>query len=66
MDSLQRGDDPDYDGILERFPQYYHEPYYQSYGSANFPAIARRSGLTHRRDIKAFVSKVMVFDKAAD
>jgi ubiquinone/menaquinone biosynthesis C-methylase UbiE len=66
MDSLQRGDEPDYDGMLERFPQYYHDPYYQSYVSEDFAAIARRSGLTHRRDIKAFVSKVMVFDKTAD
>jgi ubiquinone/menaquinone biosynthesis C-methylase UbiE len=65
MDSLQRGDEPDYDGMLERFPQYYHEPYYQSYVSEDFLAIARRSGLTHRRETKAFVSKVMMFNKAA-
>jgi ubiquinone/menaquinone biosynthesis C-methylase UbiE len=64
MDSLQRGDEPDYDGMLERFPQHYHEPYYQSYVGEDFPAIARRCGLAHRRDAKAFVSKVMVFDKA--
>jgi ubiquinone/menaquinone biosynthesis C-methylase UbiE len=65
MDSLQRGDEPDYDGMLERFPQSYHEPYYQSYLSEDFPAIARRYGIAHRRDTKAFVSKVMVFDKEA-
>ena len=65
VDSLQRGDEPDYDGMLERFPQLYHEPYYQSYIGEDFPAIARRCGLAHRRDTKAFVSKVMVFDKAA-
>jgi ubiquinone/menaquinone biosynthesis C-methylase UbiE len=63
MDSLQLGDEPDYDGMLERFPQNYHEPYYQSYVSEDFSAIARRCGLVHRRDTKAFVSKVMVFDK---
>jgi ubiquinone/menaquinone biosynthesis C-methylase UbiE len=63
MDSLQRGDEPDYDGMLERFPQHYHEPYYSSYVREDFPAIARRCGLVHRRDTKAFVSKVMVFDK---
>ena len=63
MDSLQRGDEPDYDGMLERFPKLYHEPYYQSYLSEDFPAIARRCGLVHRRDTNAFVSKVMVFDK---
>jgi ubiquinone/menaquinone biosynthesis C-methylase UbiE len=65
MDSLQRGDEPDYDGMLERFPQHYHEPYYQSYLGEDFPAVARRCGLAHRRDTKAFLSKVMVFDKEA-
>ena len=66
MDSLQRGDDPDYDRMLERFPQHYHEPYYESYVSEDFPAIAHRCGLVHRRDTRAFVSKVMVFDKRAE
>jgi SAM-dependent methyltransferase len=28
LDSLQRGDEPAYDAMLERFPQFYHEPYY--------------------------------------
>jgi ubiquinone/menaquinone biosynthesis C-methylase UbiE len=65
MDSVQRGDEPDYDGMLERFPQLYHEPYYESYVSEDFPALARRCGLVHRGDTKAFVSKVVVFDKAA-
>jgi ubiquinone/menaquinone biosynthesis C-methylase UbiE len=65
MDSLQHGDEPDYDGMLERFPQHYHEPYYESYLREDFASIARRSGLTHRRDTKAYVSKVMVFDKKA-
>jgi ubiquinone/menaquinone biosynthesis C-methylase UbiE len=65
MDSLQRGDEPDYDGMLERFPQNYHEPYFRSYVREDFAAIARRCGLAHRRYTKAFVSKVMVFDKKA-
>lgn len=63
MDSLQCGDEPDYDGMLKRFPQNYHEPYFRSYLGEDFPAIARHYGMAHRRDIKAFVSKVMVFDK---
>ena len=64
VDSLQRGDEPDYDAMLERFPQLYHEPYFRSYLGEDFPAIAASVGLTHRRNVKAFVSKVMVFDKA--
>jgi ubiquinone/menaquinone biosynthesis C-methylase UbiE len=63
VDSLQLGDQPDYDGMLERFPQLYHEPYYRSYISEDFTAIARAVGLTHQRDSSAFISKVMVFDK---
>src|SRR5689334_19418209 len=31
VDSLQRGDVPDYDGLLELFPLSFREPYYTSY-----------------------------------
>jgi ubiquinone/menaquinone biosynthesis C-methylase UbiE len=65
LDSLQNGDEPAYDGLLERFPQSYHEPYFRSYVAEDFPAIARKCGLTHRRNVATFVSKVMVFDKLA-
>jgi ubiquinone/menaquinone biosynthesis C-methylase UbiE len=63
VDSLQLGDEPAYDPVLARFPQSYHEPYFESYVSEDFRTIARRCGLTHQRDTRAFVSKVMVFDK---
>jgi ubiquinone/menaquinone biosynthesis C-methylase UbiE len=36
VDSLQRGDEPDYDGLLDLFPQNYHEPYYASYTAKFF------------------------------
>ena len=65
LDSLQKGDERCYDALLERFPLSYHEPYYQSYIAEDFPAIARQYGLKHQRDIRAFVSKVMIFDKPA-
>ena len=64
LDSLQRGDVRDYDRVLETFPQNYHEPYYGSYIGEDFSAVARQFGLMHKRDRTAFVSKVMVFDKA--
>ena len=64
VDSLQIGDEPDYDGLLELFPQNYHEPYYTSYLTEDFAAIAVDCGLTHMSDTNAFISKVMVFDKA--
>ena len=65
VDSLQRGDQPDYEGLLELFPQNYHEPYYRRYIVEDFGALASGYGLTHTRDVKAFVSKVMAFDKPA-
>src|SRR6266516_5054348 len=51
LDSLQRGDRPDYDGLLELFPQNYHEPYYRSYAKEDFSALAAACGLTHIRDV---------------
>jgi hypothetical protein len=65
VDSLQHGDQPDYDGLLDVFPESYHEPYYRSYLDEDFGAMAKSCGLTHVRDVNAFISKVMVFDKMA-
>jgi ubiquinone/menaquinone biosynthesis C-methylase UbiE len=66
LDSIQRADEPDYEGLLELFPQNFHEPYYTSYIAEDFIAMGKSCGLMHRRDVKAFVSKVMVFDKPGD
>ena len=63
VDSLQRGDRPDYEGLLDLFPQNYHEPYYSSYLGEDFAALGRNCGLDHIRNVNAFISKVMVFDK---
>jgi ubiquinone/menaquinone biosynthesis C-methylase UbiE len=60
VDSLQMGDEPGYDSMLELFPQSYHEPYYASYLEEDFGAMATACGLTHIRNVNAFVSKVMV------
>ena len=63
LDSLQLGDRPDYDGLLELFPENYHEPFYSTYITEDFAEIANSSGLTHVRKFNAFISKVMVFAK---
>jgi ubiquinone/menaquinone biosynthesis C-methylase UbiE len=65
QDSLQRDDRPDYEGLLQLFPQSYHEPFYASYTKEDFAALASECGFVHVRSVMAFVSKVMVFDKAA-
>jgi ubiquinone/menaquinone biosynthesis C-methylase UbiE len=61
VDSLQHGDQR----LLDVFPESYHEPYYRSYLDEDFGAIAESCGLAHVRDVNAFISKVMVFDKVA-
>src|SRR6516164_1002032 len=63
QDSLQRHDRPDYEGLLRLFPQSYHEPYYSSYINENFDTLASNYHLKPVRNVRAFVSKVMVFDK---
>jgi hypothetical protein len=63
LDSLQRGDEPDYDGLLEMFPQNFHEPYYAGYLDEDFGHIAQEAGLRHIRSENVFVSKAMIFDK---
>jgi ubiquinone/menaquinone biosynthesis C-methylase UbiE len=65
VDSLQLGDELDYDEMLDRFPQFYHEPYYHSYIREDFAAVAQSYGLVRRPTVKAYLSKVMVFDKDA-
>jgi hypothetical protein len=65
VDSLQPGDNPAYEGSLELFPQNFHEPYFSTYLTTDFARLAQEHGLLHRRDVMAFVSKVMVFDKLA-
>lgn len=64
VDSLQSGDVPAYDGLLELFPQSFHEPYFTTYIAEDFVALAAECGLVHRRDTEVFLAKVMVFDKA--
>jgi len=63
VDSLQHGDRPDYEGLLELFPQNYHEPYYTSYTKEDFHHLTANCSLVHVRSLNAFVSKVMTFDK---
>jgi ubiquinone/menaquinone biosynthesis C-methylase UbiE len=63
LDSLQHDDRADYQGLLDVFPQSYHEPYYASYLKEDFARLSAECGLKHLRSVSAFVSKVMAFDK---
>ena len=63
VDSLQRGDRPDYDGLLETFPHLFHEPYYAHYLDDDLVDVFADAGLVVERQWTAFLSKVVVFRK---
>ncbi len=63
VDSLQTGDTPALDGLLELFPQIFHEPYYRSYLTTDFDRVFASAGLELEASWPAFVSKVFVLRK---
>lgn len=63
VDSLQLGDVPAYDVLLERFPASFHEPYYAGYAAADLDALFGGAGLNRAGRTVAFFSKVLVYDR---
>ena len=68
IDSLQWSDVDGYDGLLEAFPQRFHEPYYTDYlgdALAGPDGLFAHSGLKPEDSFPAFLSKIVVCRKAA-
>lgn len=65
VDTLQKGDRPDWDGLLDLFPHHFHEPYYAEYVASDLAAPFLAAGLAPAGTELAFLSKVAVFDKPA-
>jgi ubiquinone/menaquinone biosynthesis C-methylase UbiE len=63
VDSIQRGDHPGWDGLLDLFPHYFHEPYYADYVSGSLEMAAKETGFTLISSERAFLSKVAAFAK---
>lgn len=63
VDSLQFGDRPGWDGLLEAFPARFHEPYYRHYCIDDLDGLFADAGLACQSSQPAFVSKVMVCRK---
>ncbi|HVJ55073.1 MAG TPA: class I SAM-dependent methyltransferase [Aliidongia sp.] len=63
VDSLQTGDLPDYDALLEVFPARFHEPYYAGYLHEDLGAIFAEAGFGLESVDIAFLTKVMAFRK---
>src|SRR5262245_31768058 len=66
LDSLQLGDRPDWDGLLESFPYRFHEPYYQGYLSEDLAAMFEAAGLAADLASTPFLSKLMVRRKVEE
>ena len=64
VDSLQTGDEPDYDGLLELFPELVHEPYFRDYLDDQLERIFERAGFTCESRTNAFLSKVLTLRRA--
>jgi ubiquinone/menaquinone biosynthesis C-methylase UbiE len=58
VDSLQKGDHPAWDGLLDLFPHYFHEPYYAEYANGSLAAWAADAGLAVCASERAFLSSV--------
>jgi ubiquinone/menaquinone biosynthesis C-methylase UbiE len=63
IDSLQMGDKPAWDGLLEAFPVRFHEPYYRHYTVDDLEAQFRGAGLTPVSSTTSFLAKVVVYRK---
>ena len=60
VDSLQTGDEPDYDATLDWFPAAFHEPYYASYLREDFDRLFA-PGLSPAGRSPAYFSKVLSY-----
>ena len=63
VDSLQFGDNPDYDGLLEFFPAAFHEPYYRSYLDCDLEGLFAEAGLETVSVETAYLSRIMALRK---
>jgi ubiquinone/menaquinone biosynthesis C-methylase UbiE len=63
VDSLQTGDEPDYDAMLEWFPLAFHEPYYHTYLGEDLDALLGRGFIAETR-LPAYLSKVVSYRRS--
>lgn len=60
IDSLQMGDKPGWDGLIEAFPVRFHEPYYRHYAIDDLDGMFNGAGLKAQSKSHSFLSKMMV------
>ncbi len=60
LDSLQMGDRPGWDGLLEGFPARFHEPYFRHYAIDDLEGMFAQAGLAPQSMSTPFLAKLMV------
>ena len=63
IDSLQLGDRPGWDGLIEAFPHRFHEPYYDHYTQDDLKSLFEKHELEVEECMTAFLSKIVVCKK---
>jgi ubiquinone/menaquinone biosynthesis C-methylase UbiE len=61
-DTIQYGDAPGFDGLLDIFPELLHEPYYATYAQTDLRKLF--GGLKHTDSDIAYLTKIAVFEKS--
>ncbi|HEY1612883.1 MAG TPA: class I SAM-dependent methyltransferase [Rhizomicrobium sp.] len=62
-DSIQFGDAPEFDGLIEVFPDLVYEPYYAGYTKCDLDALFAPAGLHRIATDIAYLTKIAVFQK---
>jgi ubiquinone/menaquinone biosynthesis C-methylase UbiE len=58
VDSLQRGDKPEYEALMDHFPAAFHEPYYDDYTRDELEPVLERAGLAPAGVELAYFAKI--------
>lgn len=64
-DTIQFGDVPEFDGLIEAFPHLLHEPYYAAYAKSDLDALFVPAGLAREESDIAYLTKIAVYRKKA-
>ena len=62
-DSVQKTDEPELARLLEAFPAFFHEPYYDSYQDEDLEGLFAAAGLRAEGRDKAFLTKALLLRK---
>jgi ubiquinone/menaquinone biosynthesis C-methylase UbiE len=62
-ETVQYGDAPEFDGLIDVFPSLLYEPYYSSYARTDLDALFAPAGLTRTGTDIAYLTKIAIFEK---